>query len=921
VLARVRASTITFAGMGTEDSLQKERRPVRRAPWRVFLSHTSELRNHPADRSFIAAAEAAVVHAGHAVTDMAYFAARESQPADYCTRMVAAADVYVGIIGHRYGTQVCGRAEVSYTELEFETATGLPMPRLIFLVDDETCPAIQSEEHADRQAAFRDRLRKAGLIAACVASAGELEIKLHQSLVELGAGRLRMARSPRSRVARPQELPRPPADFTGRETELASLRRMLSLRAGPGRPVVISAVDGMAGIGKSALAIHEAHELAEAGAFPDGQLYVNLQGASAGLPPIAPLDALGRMLRSLGVHPAAIPTGVDEAAARFRSLAAGRRLLILLDNASSAEQVRPLLPGSPSCAVLVTSRQVLATLEGAQPLHLGALPHEEALELLGRIAGQDRVAAEPQASEAVVRRCEGLPLAIRIAGARLAARPRWPVQELADQLADATRRLQALETGELAVRASFDVSLHALRESRRPFDHEFADALGLLSLPDGPDLGLPAAARLLDRPDDVTRALLERLVDAQLLESQRSGRYQFHDLVRLYAREQAGSRQPEPERRDALTRIVGFYTATGWHTMEALYPGTWRLGIADQRWTGGGLTFTDASAARTWLVTERSNLLAAIAQGAETVTDGTGAIPAELPCQLIQALFGFFFVCNYWQDWLQASKTVLKVAGCLRDRTAEALAHNDLGIVYERLGWYARAIDSMQRGLEIFQEQGVRLGRAAGLNNLSIVYEWLGRHEAAIDCLREALGISEELGDRLGQARCLENLGAVFERLGQLDRAIDCITLGLEIGRELCNGQVQARCLNNLGLAYGRLGRSDEAVGAVHAGLALFRDLWDRQGQVRCLHNLGIVYAGVGRHGEAVDCQQRSLAICREIGDRRGMALALRDLGDACRAVGQDRRSQHAWREGLEIAEALQIPEAGEIRARLDGAA
>jgi hypothetical protein len=344
----------------------------------------------------------------------------------------------------------------------------------------------------------------------------------------------------------PREVPRPPADFTGRADEQARLRELIDSR-GRGTEMRVGAIDGMAGTGKSTLAIQVAHQLAGEGAFPDGQLYVNLRGATAGLPPLEPVEALGRMLRSLGLDPAAIPTEVEEAAARFRSLAAERRMMVLLDDARGAEQVRPLLPASPTCVVLVTSRQILASLEGVRSLHLDVLSQEQALRLLGLIAGGARVWAEPQAAAELVHWCGRLPLAIRIAGARLAARPTWSIRELAAALADAARRLEALQVGEVTVRASFDVSLQALEESPDPVDRAAAAAFGLLGLPDGPDLGVEIAARLLDQAVPVTHAVLERLVDAQLLETLRPGRYRFHDLLRVYARVQVAEL---PIRRD-----------------------------------------------------------------------------------------------------------------------------------------------------------------------------------------------------------------------------------------------------------------------------------------------------------------------------------------------------------------------------------
>src|SRR6266536_918773 len=561
----------------------------------------------------------------------------------------------------------------------------------------------------------------------------------------------------------PRELPFPPTDFTGRGGELADLRALIAtgvavdraaggvgVRAGgagrPG-PVAIIAIDGMGGIGKSALALQIAHQLADAGAFPDGQLYVNLHGATPGLAPLAPLDALGRLLRALGVDPAAVPTEVEEAAARFRSLAAERRLLILLDNADSPRQVRPLLPGSPTCTVLVTSRQVLATLEGARSLHLDVLPPEHALALLGRIVGE------------------------------------------------------------------------------------------------------------------------------QLLESLRPGRYRFHDLVRLSAREHATGQHPEPERLAALARLFGFYTATAWHIMTLLDPGNPRPATADPRWTGGGLPFTDELVALAWLETERANLLAAIAQAAQAAP----AVPAELAGQLTRALYGLFETRGYWQDGLQANQTALRLARRTGNGAAQASAHEDLGVIYLRLGRYADASTSAQ----------------------------------------ESLVLSRELGDRHGQDNSLANLGRVYGRVGRYVEAIDCLQESLVLGRELRNRWHQADSLQGLGMVYGRQGRFVEAIACLQESLTLSRELRNRSCQADSLQGLGMVYGRVGRFVEAVDCLQESLTLRRELGEHHGQAEALRDLGDALQAGAQQQQAEAAWQEALIICEALQLPEAEELRGRL----
>jgi tetratricopeptide (TPR) repeat protein len=763
----------------------------------------------------------------------------------------------------------------------------------------------------------------------------------------------------------PRELPRPPADFTGRVGELAMLRALFNAdalqarnadEADPpagwhGDPVVISSIDGMGGIGKSALAAHAASQLVDG--FPDGQLYVNLQGATPGLAPLEPLEALGRMLRALGVDPAAIPTKVDEAAARFRSLAAERRLLVLLDDASSPEQVRPLLPGSPTCAVLVTSRQVLATLEGAHPVHLDVLPTEQALTLLGRIVGRERIAAEPSAAAEVVRLCARLPLAIRIAGARLAARPTWNVQVLADQLVEATNRLEELKVGELAVQASFDVSLHALQNSPDSLDRAAAAGFGLLSLPDGPDLSLGAATCLLDQPESATRTLLERLVDARLLETPRPGRYQFHDLVRLYARQHAAHKHPEPERLAALTRTFDFYTATAWHTLELLRPGDHRLTTVDPRLTNSGLRFADASTALAWLEAERANMLAAIAQTAEVGP----AIPATLASQLTRALLRFFEVRGYWRDAQKANWTVLQLAHRVQDQTAEAYAHTDLGLVHWLLGRHEEAIASQQQSLTIFRELNDQLGQARSLTYLGLIYWRAGRYDEANVSHEESLAICREVGDIQGAANSLTFLGLVNWRLGRYDEAIACYQENLPMFQRLGDRWGQAHSLNNLGRVYERQGRYDEAITSHQESLAVFQRLGDRHGQAYSLTYLGIDYEGPGRYEEAIVCQQKGLAIRREMGDRHGhanslnnlgrlyermgryeeaitnlqqslsmfrelgdpfgQAEALRDLGDALQALGDLHQAQGAWKEALAIWEELRTPEADQVRRRL----
>jgi DNA-binding SARP family transcriptional activator/tetratricopeptide (TPR) repeat protein len=718
----------------------------------------------------------------------------------------------------------------------------------------------------------------------------------------------------------PRQLPADTPHFAGRAEHLRQLIAAMGAASGASGAVVISAIDGMGGVGKSALAIHGAHRLSDAGGFPDGQLYLNLQGDTPGLEPVDPLDALGRMLRALGVGVTQLPAGLDEAAALFRTLTAGKRLLLVLDNARDVAQVRPLVPAGPACRVLVTSRRILATLDlgGARPLHLDVLSEDEALDLLGRLVGPGRIEADREASATVVRSCGFLPLAVRIAAARLAARPRWPVGELAGRLADAARRLEELTVGDLGVRASFDVSLDALQHSPDVTERAAARAFTLLSLPDGPDIDATAAAAVLNESQRTARTLLERLVDAQLLQTPQPGRYRFHDLLRLHSRgRQASSHDPGADTQlpDAVTRMLRLYTATAWRTLMLLRPGDHRLDNAGPGWADAGLQFADVAAALSWLEAERANLMAAVAQAA-----GTPAIPASLALELTSALYGFFLVRGYWADGARANQIVLQLARRVGDRAAEAQASNDLGTFCRWLGRYQQALSHHRQSLALSRELGDRRGQARSLAGLGIVHWRLGRYEDAIACHQESLGLARELGDQRDQAGCLGNLGNVYELMGRHDEALICHQDSVDVFRRLGDHRALAGSLINLGDAYERLGRYQDATSCLHDSLRLFGELGERHGQALSLNNLGRVNHRLGRYQDAIACQRDSLRLFRELGERHGQAEALRDLGDVLAADGRIQQAWQAWQDALTIFQCLQVPEADHIRCRLGAA-
>ena len=425
-------------------------------PRRVFLSHTSELREFPRGRSFVAAAEAAVSRAGDAITDMAYFPVRDGEPAGYCRDKVRGCDIYVGLIGLRYGSPVRDQPEVSYTELEFHAATEAGMPRLVFLLDEDAVTPTPPGQLLDgdpdlqaRQQAFRARLQDTGIMAGKFASPEQLELLLLQALNEIKHAS-DVSSSPGQAATAPRALAQLPAlvtGFTGRDTELAQIAGLLDPATGAGA-VVVSAVAGLAGVGKTALAIHAGHAAQAAGWFPGGVLFIDLHGYDQ--TPVQPGQALDAMLRALGVPGERIPEGAEQRAGLYRSLLAevSDPVLVIADNASAEAQVRLLLPGRGPHRVLVTSRHTLAGL-GARLLDVTVLDLAAAVTLLDRVLhtarpGDDRISRDDAAAGRLAVVCGGLPLALQITAALLAADPALSAGELADALADEVGRLEAL---------------------------------------------------------------------------------------------------------------------------------------------------------------------------------------------------------------------------------------------------------------------------------------------------------------------------------------------------------------------------------------------------------------------------------------------------------------------------------------------
>ncbi|MEU6807517.1 BTAD domain-containing putative transcriptional regulator [Streptomyces sp. NPDC046831] len=620
----------------------------------------------------------------------------------------------------------------------------------------------------------------------------------------------------------PRELPPAGSVFIGRADESSVLLTLLQRADRDAEGVAVAVIDGPGGVGKSALAVHIAHRVAHR--FPDGQFYVDLHGATAGLTPRDPGEVLRRTLSTLGVPETAIPADTEAAAATFRSLVADRRILVVLDNAAGADQVRPLLPAGSGCAVLITSREMLTTLESATHLHLGVLFHDQAHALLERLVGTERVTAEPGAADTVVRMCGGLPLALRIVGARLAARPGWRLGAFAERLGDARGRLDEIRVGDVSVRASFHAGADALRHSRHPTDRAAVRAFRLLGAVPGPSMSLPAAAALLGVDGRRAEDALERLVDAHLLNSPAPGRYRMHDLLRLFAREQADAEEPAEERERALERFLRFHLTTARRAASFLDAPPQPAGdeTEDAPAAGGpcpappAVPIRNRDEAEAWLEAECTNLMAAVTHAA--TRSGTAA---RLAARLTEPL--------HWYLYPHARARELHTLAELAVRIARRLAD--------------------------------RRGEARGLDHLAAVYWLHGRYEETRACLEAALAVWRETGDPAGELRSLGNLADALAERELHEEAADAHRRQLALARE--TGDVPARitALGGLGRAHLGLGRAEDALACFEESLRHAQALGDTVLQGFALREMSLVRVAQGRNREAQDCLKRAAAL------------------------------------------------------------
>lgn len=745
----------------------------------------------------------------------------------------------------------------------------------------------------------------------------------------------------------PAQLPADLAGFTGRDKQLDQLCDVLRRDAADG-PVVVSAVAGQAGVGKTTLAVHTAHRLREM--FSDGQLYVNLRGVDAA--PVEPGEVLGRFLRALGVDGPAMPDGTDERAALYRSMLATKRVLVVLDNAGGEDQVRPLLPGGPRCGVMITSRTRLAALEGAWRLDLDVLDNEQALELLAQAAGPERVAATPEAAETIVALCGGLPLAVRIAGARLAARPDWPLARLADRLADERHRLDELSAGDLEVRGSLTLSYTALtREARR--------ALRLLGSADLPEFAAWVLAPLLDTDLAGAERLVDTLVRAQLLvvigtDVTGQSRYRLHDLVRIYAHERAESDEPDASRRVALRRLVAAWLTLADHGAHGLHSGIPRpqRGPAPRWHFEPGQTAALLSDPHAWFDLEAPSLLAAVELAEALDLDDSA-------WELFGALVGGrFMVGSQFEEWWHVHRAALDVVRRRGNRRGEAIIECGTGLLYFRQDRFAEAVEHFQRSVTIFHALGRDHDEAIPHCGLAITFASQNRLVEASRHADHALSTFEARGDPHAAACACEYLGAIrFARgagadaLGPLHRALSGYrrfddrrgeaNTSIRIGRAHLARDELAAALEWLGRArrhFGRLGdragyaeathhlatvllqqgRTAEAWTRLQECLATYESVGRPASMARVLTALGELHLRGGHLDDAAACLDRASAIWA----RRDMPLwrahTLLVLGDLHEARADTHRARHAWQEARTLFADRNRPEARQAASRLN---
>jgi DNA-binding SARP family transcriptional activator len=663
----------------------------------------------------------------------------------------------------------------------------------------------------------------------------------------------------------PRQLPSAVRHFAGRATELKALWEMLEQAGTRPGAVVISAIGGMAGVGKTALAVHWAQEAAHR--FPDGQLFADLAGFGPSAP-TEPARVIGWFLGSLGVPVNQVPADRQAQAALLRSVLADKRVLILLDNARDADQVRPLLPGSPGCLVLVTSRAWLtglAVTDGAAILDVDVPDPAQARELLAQRVGQDRLAAEPGAADELVQLCGRLPLALAITAARVGTRPGSSLADMVRELRDESGRLQALDADQDAagIRQVFSWSYRQLTSPA-------ATMFRLLAVHPGPDVTVPAAASLAGVTRTEARRALAELTGAHLLTETQVGRWASHDLIRAYAVELATAADPQADRRAALGRVLDHYLHTSHHAALLLSPPRLPIPLDPAQPGVRPEHLADCGQGLDWFDAEHRVLLTAITQAAD---NGFDAHAWQLPW----AMTDFLGWRGHWHEQATAQRTALAAATRLADTAAQATTCRLLATTCARLGDYDQARSHLTRCLGLCRQRGDRAAEARAQRDLSWVAQCQRRHEDALAHAEQALALIQPSTDQIGHAGALNNVGWCHALTGNPTRA-----------RRFC-------CQS----------------------LTLYQQLGDRYGEAQTWDSLGYINHQLGRLAYATACYERALATFWELGDRYDEAVSLGRLGDTYHTAGKPSRARDAWQHAVAILDDLRHPDAEQIRAKL----
>ncbi|HEX7308586.1 AfsR/SARP family transcriptional regulator [Lentzea sp.] len=731
----------------------------------------------------------------------------------------------------------------------------------------------------------------------------------------------------------PSQLPADIPDFVGRGEAVSLITALL--RTAQGVPVVTLA--GPPGVGKTALAVHAAHRMRAD--FPDGQLYVNLRGYAPG-PPLSAVDVLPRFLRALGTEPDQVPLDQDEQEAMFRSTLTGQRVLLLLDNASSAEQIRPLLPGSPGCAVLVTSRDTLrglAVSHAASNVRLDVLDWHETKALLAGIVGADEVASQEDAALELASLCAHLPLALRIAAANLVSRPELSIADYVEELRAGNRLAALAVEGDerVAVHAAFDLSYAALKP-------ELAQMFRLLSLVPGTDFTPETAAALSGLTTQDARRRLDRLATANLVANHAPSRYQFHDLLRDYAAERLAFEEGRADSRLALRRLLDWSVRSVDNATSVMKSTLFRFprpapldGVVPR-------TFSSSTEALSWLDSERANLVALVAHCVERD-------PENAPWQLADALRGYFYTQGLTAEWRETARAGLLGARAPRDEIGQLAMLSSLGTLYWVTGQHRNALGYYQQAIALQEHIDLPEAEAAVLSNAGSVNIDLGELEHAADHLERALVITRRIGAFQVQANALFNLGGVYMQLGHLDRAAATFEEALEAGTRIDSWITQANSMRALGEVHAWRGEPDlgesyfqraselyERAAArnfghtMHEGMAITLIMRGRfeeaaveaSAAMRIAHEmnnvksvcdarnlLGRALEGAGRYEEAVEQFSSALSIASDTGYSWGLCSSRRGLASAYRGVGR-------YAEAVEMASSALV-EAGRSRFRL----